>query len=85
MYLVSGVLSAGYLFPIVLRAFMRTSPDHTRYGEADMRMVVPLAITGVLALVLGVLPDTPFHFYNLAQAVADSASSLNSAVAGGVQ
>lgn len=85
VYLVSGVLSAGYLFPIILRAFMRTSPDHTRYGEADMRMVIPLAITGVLALVLGVLPDVPFHFYNLAHAVADSASGLNSTIVGGVQ
>ena len=85
VYLVSGVLSAGYLFPIILRAFMRTSPDHTRYGEADMRMVMPLAITGVLALVLGVLPDFPFHFYNLAHAVADSASGLNSTIVGGVQ
>ena len=39
VYLVSGLLAAGYLFPIVIRAFLRSSPDHTRYGEADVRMV----------------------------------------------
>ena len=48
-------------------------------------MVIPLAITGILALVIGIFPDTPFHFYNLAQAVADSASMLNSTVTGDVQ
>ena len=59
LYIASGVLSAAYLFPIVIRAFWGSSPEFTRYGEADMRMVVPLAITGVLALVLGIVPNMP--------------------------
>jgi multicomponent Na+:H+ antiporter subunit D len=73
LYLVSGVLSAAYLFPIVVRAWWGRSPYFTRYGEADMRMVVPLAITGVLALVLGIVPNVPFSFFDLASDVASGA------------
>jgi len=73
LYLLSGVLSAAYLFPIVVRAFWRHSDEHTSYGEADMRMVIPLAITGVLALVLGIAPNAPFRFFELASNVATAA------------
>jgi multicomponent Na+:H+ antiporter subunit D len=70
VYVLSGVLSAAYLFPIVVRAWWRRSPDFTHYGEADLRMVIPLAIAGVLALVLGIVPDVPFRFFELASDVA---------------
>ena len=83
VYLVSGVLAAGYLFPIVLRAFWRTSTDHVRYQEADMRMVVPLAITGVLALFLGLAPDAPFHFFELASNVATASFGVDETLLGG--
>jgi len=77
VYLVSGVLAAGYLFPIVIRAFWRNSTDHIHYHEADLRMVVPLAITGVLALFLGIAPDAPFHFFQLASDVATASFGVN--------
>jgi len=73
IYLISGVLAAGYLFPVVYRAFCKRSPDHVAYGEADMRMVAPLAITGVLALFLGIAPNLPFSFFDLASEVARTA------------
>ena len=73
VYLISGVLSAAYLLPIVVRAFWRTSPDHTSYGEADLRMVVPIVLTGILALVWGVVPDVPLGFFELASRVAADA------------
>ena len=83
VYLISGVLAAAYLFPIVYRAFWRRSADHAAYGEADLRMVVPLALTAVLALVLGVFPDAPFSFFELASNIADATYGTRSAVAGG--
>ena len=83
LYLVSGVLSAGYLFPIVVRAYWRRSPEFTSYGEGDMRMVVPLAITGVLALVLGIAPDAPFRFFELASAVSIASFGGEASLAGG--
>ena len=85
VYLVSGVLAAGYLFPIVIRAFWRSSTDHVRYHEADMRMVVPLAVTGVLALFLGVAPDAPFHFFELASDVAPASFGVAGTLAGGAR
>ena len=83
VYLVSGVLSAGYLFPIVIRAFARRSRDHAQRGEADVRMVAPIAITGVFALILGIAPDFPLGFFELASTVAADAFPLPVAIAGG--
>ena len=83
VYLVSGILSAAYLFPIVIRAFGRSSPDHARYGEADVRMVAPIAVTGVFALVWGIAPNLPLGFFDLASSVADAAFGHPGALAGG--
>ena len=82
IYMASGVLSAAYLFPIVVRAFLRRSPEHTRYGEADMRMVAPIAVTGVFALVWGIAPDFPLGFFALAEMIADASFGPPIAVAG---
>ena len=43
---------------------------------------MPLAITGVLALVLGIVPNVPFAFLELASDVADAAFGAG-ATAGG--
>ena len=85
VYLAGGVLSAAYLLPIVYRAFWRRSTEFTRFGEAPMAMVVPLVVTAALALVWGVVPDFPFRFFELADAVgsAVSANSAGTAVSGG--
>ena len=85
VYLISGVLAAGYLFPVVYRAFWKRSTDHMTYGEADMRMVVPLAITGLLALFLGIAPNLPFSFFELATNVATEAFGPVEALTGGAR
>ncbi len=69
LYLLSGVLSAAYLFPVAVRAF-RTGPVRPRYGEADLRMVVPLMLTAAGALAWGIEPDLLFRFRELAESVA---------------
>jgi multicomponent Na+:H+ antiporter subunit D len=71
--LVSGLLNAGYLFPIFIRAFFRSSPDHTAYDEASWFMVGPLLVTAALSILLGVHPDGIFHFFSVA---ADAAASV---------
>ena len=53
----SGIFTAGYLFPIVYRAFFKPAPalpagEHA-HGEASPLMVVPLCITATLSLLLG--------------------------------
>ncbi|MEK9658982.1 MAG: proton-conducting transporter membrane subunit [Chloroflexota bacterium] len=92
-YILSGLLSAGYLFPIVVRAFFRKAapiqiaPHREDDGQEDHEevaqhlhvpdpehrawlMVAPIALTGVLTLWLGLFPDTPMRFLELANAVA---------------
>lgn len=71
--LLSGLLNAGYLFPIVTRAFFRPSPAHTRYNEASWLMVGPLMITAALSVAVGLNPDALLHFFSLA---ADATSSV---------
>ena len=49
----SGLLTAGYLLPVVHRAFFRPSERFTDRDEAPASMVVPLAITALAGLALG--------------------------------
>ena len=72
VFLLSDLLTVGYLFPIVLRAFFVRSDRFTKFNEASPFMVVPLALTALLALFLGLAPDGIFHFYSLATSVAMS-------------
>jgi len=66
--LLSGLLNAAYLFPIVIRAFLAPSPDGHRYGEAPPLLVGPILGAGALALVLGLFPNP---FFSLASRSGD--------------
>jgi multicomponent Na+:H+ antiporter subunit D len=97
VYMVSGVLSAGYLFPIIIRAFFRQPrpahdghdghAEHEPHAPAPERrawlMVAPLAVTGVLTLVWGLAPDTPFGFLALAEHVAEAVFGVSPVLGGG--
>jgi multicomponent Na+:H+ antiporter subunit D len=61
--LLSGLLNAGYFFPIVVRAFFKPANDFKKFDEASPLMVVPLVITAILALMLGVYPDGVFRLF----------------------
>jgi multicomponent Na+:H+ antiporter subunit D len=74
--LVSGVMTAGYLFPVVFRAFLRPLPEGVvapggLRGEASPMMVVPLALTALVGLVLG-LGDV----FGVFQLASDNAASV---------
>jgi multicomponent Na+:H+ antiporter subunit D len=71
-FLLSGLLNAGYLLSIVVRAFFAPSDKFTKLGEASPLMVVPLAITAVLSLLMGIFPDRVPYFFQLASNVARS-------------
>ena len=64
--LLSGLLNAAYLMPIVARAFFRSSDEHPRFGEASAFMVVPIGITAAISVMMGVNPDGVFRFFSLA-------------------
>ncbi len=68
--LLSGLLNAGYFFPIIRRAFFLKSDRYTKFSEASTFMVAPLVLTAVLSLLLGLMPNIFFQFFNLASNTA---------------
>ena len=73
--LLSGLLNAGYLFPIVRRAFFMRSDDFSKFDEASSWMVIPLILTALLSLLIGLFPDQIVPLYHLASDVAGSVIS----------
>ena len=70
--ILSGILNIGYFFPIIHRAYFRKGEHLEGYGEASPFMVVPLMLTALLSLVLGLVPDLFFNFLTLARQIATS-------------
>lgn len=70
LLLLSGLLNAAYFFPIVHRAFFRSSNASKTFDEASPWMVVPLLATAAMSLWLGLFPNGGPHLYRLARAVA---------------
>ncbi len=63
--LASTLLNAGYFVPIVYRAFFRppaVGVDHTLFKEAPLVMVVPLCLTAVISVALGLFPQIVSSF-----------------------
>ena len=61
LVLLCGLLKAGYLFPIVYKAFFRPPQGEPGHGEATALMAVPLVITAALSLYLGLFPALNFQ------------------------
>lgn len=72
IFLLSGLLNAGYLLSIVSRAFFTRSDKFVKFGEASPLMVIPLVLTAIFSLLLGLFPDRFPYFYQLAYRVASS-------------
>jgi multicomponent Na+:H+ antiporter subunit D len=68
----SGLLNAGYFFPIVHRAFFKEGSGLEKHGEASMFMVIPLVLTAVLSVLFGIFPDMFFNFFDIALSVTNS-------------
>jgi multicomponent Na+:H+ antiporter subunit D len=68
--LLSGLLNAAYLLPVVHTAFFETSPRFPRFGEARALMLVPLLVTALVSVVLGFAPNLGMHLWDLARAVS---------------
>jgi len=71
-FLLSGLLNAGYLLSIVVRAFFAPSDRFTKFGEASPLLVVPLTITAVLSVLMGLFPDRAPYFFQLVSSVAQN-------------
>ncbi len=68
--IVSGVLNIAYLFPIVYTAFFRSSEEFPSYGEANVAMLVPLVLTALASILLGLWPDLGAGAWSMAHEIA---------------
>lgn len=70
----SALLALTYLMPVVLIAFKKNvdNPDFRERGEAAPAMLVPLVITAVISIVLGVFPNAGLQLFRLAMMAAES-------------
>ena len=70
----SALLALTYLMPVVLIAFKKNvdNPDFAERGEASAAMLVPLVITAVLSIVLGIAPNAGLHLLDLAYMAGNS-------------
>lgn len=74
---VSGLLNAGYFFPIVYRAYFKKAGSELEgVGEATPFMTVPIVITATLSVLFGIYPDLFFGIFKLAEGVATSLFTL---------
>jgi multicomponent Na+:H+ antiporter subunit D len=69
---VSGLLNAGYFFPIIHRAYFKKGVGLEKYGEASPFMVVPIVITATLSVLFGMFPNLFFNFFDLAAQISAS-------------
>ncbi len=91
--LLSGVLSLGYLLPVVYRAYFGRAagdgpdgdgrPEEGGLREAPAGLVVPLVLTALAAVALGLLPDLGLNLYELAATAARSVFGGGFGLAGG--
>lgn len=68
----SGLLNAGYFFPIIHRAFFREGTGLEKYGEASILMVAPIVVTAFLSILFGIFPNMFFNFFELALSVTNN-------------
>jgi multicomponent Na+:H+ antiporter subunit D len=64
--ILSGVLNFAYFFPIVYGAFFGHAEQPSRYREAPAALWIPLALTALISVVLGVYPNAGANMYELA-------------------
>jgi len=75
VFLISSLLDAAYLFPIVYSAFFKkTDSEQPQVSEAPLLIVIPLALTALFSILFFFSPDLIFNFYNLAGRVVSSLS-----------
>ena len=68
----SGLLNFAYFFPIVYGAFFGQPGQSIRMNEAPGALWIPLAITAVISVILGLYPNAGWDFYALAWKAAES-------------
>lgn len=81
----SALLSSGYFFPIVYRAYFRPGDNAQGNGEARAALLVPLLVTALASILVGLAPNLGFSFFKLiTMAVASIAGDVPGLARGGL-
>ena len=69
----SALLALTYLMPVVLVAFKKNvdNPEFAEAGEAAPAMLIPLVITAIISMILGVAPNAGLHLFDMAMMAGD--------------
>jgi multicomponent Na+:H+ antiporter subunit D len=64
IFLTSALLDAAFFFPIVYSAFFKKPKEdvNPHFDEASMFMVIPLVVTAIISLILGIFPNAFVRF-----------------------
>ncbi len=81
----SALLTTGYFFPVVYRAYFGQPEEGGRVREAVPFLLIPLGVTALLSVVLGVFSNIGLNFFQLATMAATSIVSGGVGPAGGIQ
>ena len=66
MLLVSSLMNVAYFFPIVFTAFFKGSDEGNKVEEAPLFVLVPLVLTAISAVIMGIRPEATYQFLNIA-------------------
>ena len=72
-FLASALLDVAFFFPIVFNSFFKKPKGdvNTNFDEASMFMVIPLMVTAIISVILGIAPDAFVHFFKIATLAAE--------------
>ena len=72
VWVASAILAAAYLLPVCQMAYFRSDPEEKfrKYGAHSNAMLIPICITTIMAVLLGIVPDIFPHFYELSNMAA---------------
>lgn len=67
VFLASALLDAAFFFPIIYGAFFKKPKEdvNTNFNEASMFMVIPLMLTALASIILGIFPNAFVFFYDI--------------------
>ncbi len=70
----SALLALAYLMPVVLVSFKKEveNPEFMEFGEADLRMLLPLLMAAILSVLLGIWPNMGLHLFDLSLMAGNS-------------
>jgi multicomponent Na+:H+ antiporter subunit D len=75
MLLGSALLNVGYFFPVIYVAFFKKPEKELNFGEASPFLLVPLVLTAIISLILGIWPDASYLFLELVKVAVQNVTT----------